>query len=106
MMFVQMIYNLETFFPCNNFKIVAWHFHQMSNEKLTDKKVQQKFIVKQTVDSYVLLITLCCFLVSLHTIEQVAWNESSLLPKNILKNTQTLQLFTKIMKTGIIYTSN
>ncbi len=78
----------------------------MSNEKLTDKKVQQKFIVKQTGDSYVLLMTLCCFLVSLHTIEQVAWNESSLLLKNILHNTQTLQLVTKIMERRIIYKSN
>jgi hypothetical protein len=31
-------------------------------------------------------------------IEQVPWNKSSLLPKNILQNTQTLKLFTRILK--------
>ncbi len=31
-------------------------------------------------------------------IEQVALNKSSLLQKNILQNTQTLQLFTKVIK--------
>ncbi len=32
-------------------------------------------------------------------IEQVAWNKSSLLRNNIIQDTQTLQLFTKIIKT-------
>jgi hypothetical protein len=31
-------------------------------------------------------------------IEHVAWNKSSLLPKHILQNPQTLQLFEKIIK--------
>jgi hypothetical protein len=38
-------------------------------------------------------------------IEQVAWNISSLLLNNILQNTQTLQLFTMIIKTESIYKS-
>jgi hypothetical protein len=36
-------------------------------------------------------------------IKQVASNKSSLLLKIILQNTQTLQLFTKIIKTESIY---
>jgi hypothetical protein len=39
-------------------------------------------------------------------IEQVAWNKSSLLMKIQRQNTQTLQLFTEIIKTGHIYKSN
>ncbi len=39
-------------------------------------------------------------------IEQVSWNKSSLFLKIILQNTQTLQLFTKIVKTEFIYISN
>jgi hypothetical protein len=35
-------------------------------------------------------------------IEQVAWNNSSILLKIILQNTQTLQLFTIITKTESI----
>ncbi len=38
-------------------------------------------------------------------IEQVAWNESSLLLENILQTTQTLQLFTMNIKTESIYKS-
>ncbi len=38
-------------------------------------------------------------------IKQVAWNESSLILKIILQNTQTLQKFTKIIKTESIYKS-
>jgi hypothetical protein len=36
----------------------------------------------------------------------VVWNKSSLLPKILFQNTQTLQLFTEIIKTEIIYQSN
>jgi hypothetical protein len=39
-------------------------------------------------------------------IEQVDSNKLSLLLKNILQNTQLLQLFTEIIKTEIIYKSN
>jgi hypothetical protein len=35
--------------------------------------------------------------------ECLAWNKSSLLLKIILQNTQTLRLFTRIIKTGNIY---
>jgi hypothetical protein len=38
--------------------------------------------------------------------EQVALNKSSLLPKIQTQSTQTLQLFTKIIKTESIYKSN
>ncbi len=38
--------------------------------------------------------------------EQVSLNKSSLLLKNILQNTRTLQLLTKIIKTESIYKSN
>ena len=38
-------------------------------------------------------------------IERVDWNKSSLLLNNILQNTQTLQLFTMIIKTESIYKS-
>ncbi len=38
--------------------------------------------------------------------KQVALNKSSLVLKYILLKTQTLQLFTKIIKTEIIYNSN
>jgi hypothetical protein len=44
--------------------------------------------------------------VELFKIELVASNKSGLLLKNILQKTQTLQLFTKIIKTVIIYKSN
>jgi len=45
--------------------------------------------------------------VSTYTIiEQVAFNKSRLLLKIILQNTSTLQLFTKKIKTEIIYKSN
>jgi hypothetical protein len=37
--------------------------------------------------------------------EQVAWNKSSFLQKSILQNTQTLQLFTTIIKSESIYKS-
>jgi hypothetical protein len=37
--------------------------------------------------------------------EKVAWNESSLPLKSILQNTQTLPLFTMIVKTEITYKS-
>jgi hypothetical protein len=37
--------------------------------------------------------------------KQVAWNHSSLLQKMILENTQTLQLFSKIIETESIYKS-
>jgi hypothetical protein len=37
--------------------------------------------------------------------EQVAWNKSSLLQMNILQNTQTLQLYTKMIETESIYKS-
>jgi hypothetical protein len=40
-----------------------------------------------------------------YIIEQVAWNKSSLLLNIIIQNTQTLQLFTVIIKTEIIYKS-
>ncbi len=36
-------------------------------------------------------------------IEQAAWNKSSFLLKNILQNTQALQLFTMIIKSESIY---
>ncbi len=39
-------------------------------------------------------------------IEQIATNKSSLLLKNILQNTQILQLFTMVIKTESIYKSN
>jgi hypothetical protein len=39
-------------------------------------------------------------------IEQVSWDRSSSLPKNILQNTQELQLFTIIINREIIYKSN
>ncbi len=39
-------------------------------------------------------------------IEQVAWNNSSLLQTIILQNTQILQQFTKTIKAEIIYKSN
>ncbi len=39
-------------------------------------------------------------------IEQVASNKSSLFLKNILQSKQTLQSFTKIIKTEFIYKSN
>ena len=38
-------------------------------------------------------------------IKQVAWNKSSLLLKNILQNTQILQLLIKVIKTESIYKS-
>jgi hypothetical protein len=38
--------------------------------------------------------------------QQVASNKSSLLLRTILQNTQTLQQFTKIIKTESIYKSN
>jgi hypothetical protein len=38
-------------------------------------------------------------------IEQVAWNKLSSILQNILQNTQTLQLFTMIIKTESIYKS-
>ncbi len=44
--------------------------------------------------------------VNLLIIEQVISNKSSLLLKNILQKTQTLQLFTKIMKAEIILSNN
>jgi len=39
-------------------------------------------------------------------IDQVAWNESSLILNNILQNTQTLQLFTNDIKTESIIKSH
>jgi hypothetical protein len=39
-------------------------------------------------------------------IEQVVNNKLSLIQKIVLQNTQSLQLFTMIIKTGIIYKSN
>jgi len=39
-------------------------------------------------------------------IEQGTLNKSSTSPKIILQNTQTIQLFTKIIKTESIYKSN
>ncbi len=39
-------------------------------------------------------------------VKQVAWNKSSLLLKINFQNTQTLQLFTVIIKTEGIYISN
>jgi hypothetical protein len=39
-------------------------------------------------------------------IEQVYWNKSSLILKIILQNTQTLQLFTNIIKTEMILKRN
>jgi hypothetical protein len=38
-------------------------------------------------------------------IEQIAWNKSSLVLKKILQNTQTLQLFTMIIKSESIFKS-
>jgi len=40
-----------------------------------------------------------------HIIEQVSLNKSSLLLKIQMQNTQTMQLFTKIIKTESIYKS-
>ncbi len=42
----------------------------------------------------------------LFIIEQVAWNNSSLLQKNIFQNKQTLKLFTAATKTEFVYRSN
>jgi hypothetical protein len=39
------------------------------------------------------------------TTEQVALNKSTLLQMNILQNTQTLQLYTKMIETESIYKS-
>ncbi len=38
--------------------------------------------------------------------EQVAWNKSSALLQIQIQNTQTLQIFTKMIKTESIYKSN
>ncbi len=40
---------------------------------------------------------------SIELIEQVAWNKSSSLPNVWIQNTQTLKLFTKIIKTESTY---
>jgi len=55
-----------------------------------DRKVSTKYIVVQRAS-----IT-----------EQVASNKSNLLLKILMQNTQTVQLFTEIIKTESIYKSN
>ncbi len=64
-------------------------------------------IIKQgQAKSYWINCKLCCFqkLCKMYyfLIEEVTSNKSSLLPKNISHITQTLQLFTKFIKTEIV----